>query len=115
MSRARARKLKEHCRSVGRNYDDILKTRLAHLIIGEDEAEVSSLVQNHYSLLQRAHTIYATSTYDERVIYGTPEQVIRKIQESIDAGIQYFIFSLDFSNEEKMLRIFARKVMPKFL
>jgi F420-dependent oxidoreductase-like protein len=99
-------KLKEHCKAVGRNYDDILKTRLGHLIIGEDAKEVSLM-------LQRDRKPGVTDEeYDQRVIYGTPKQIVDKIQEFINSGIQYMIFNLDYENEERVLKLFAERVIP---
>jgi F420-dependent oxidoreductase-like protein len=102
-------KLKEHCNAVGRNYDDIVKTRLGHLIIGEDAKEVSLM-------LQRDRKPGVTDEeYDERVIYGTPKQVVDKIREFINSGIQYMIFNLNYETEEKVLRLLTERVIPELI
>ncbi len=100
-------KLKEHCNAVGRDYDDILKTRLGHLIIGEDAEEVSLMVQR-----ERKPGV-TDEQYDERVIYGTPTQVVDKIQEFTNAGIQYMIFNLNYENEERVLKLLTEEVIPE--
>lgn len=106
--RYKLEKLREHCKVVGRNYDDILKTKLGHLIIGEDAKEVSQWVQK-----DREPGI-TDAQYDEMVIYGTPKQLVEKVQELVNAGIQYLILNMNYGNEEKALKLFAEKVMPEF-
>lgn len=100
--------LREHCKTVGRNYDDILKTKLGHLIIGKDANEVRSFVQRD------RRPGLTEEQYSETVIYGTPEQVVEKIQELVDAGLQYLILNIDYPNEERSLKLFAEKVIPEF-
>ena len=102
-------KLREHCKAVGRNYDDILKTKYSHLVIGNDEKQVSLMVQRDRQLPPGQ----TDERYNERVIYGTPKQVTEQIRELIDAGIEYFIFYPDFENEEKVLKLFTEIVMPR--
>jgi alkanesulfonate monooxygenase SsuD/methylene tetrahydromethanopterin reductase-like flavin-dependent oxidoreductase (luciferase family) len=51
---------------------------------------------------------------EDTILYGTPEQVVAKIQERIQVGLQYLIFNFDFPNEENALNLFAEKVMPHF-
>ena len=100
-------KLREHCRTVGRNYDEILKTRTGTLLIGSDENEVSQLVKKYRGPAQ------TEEAFNEAMTYGTPERVIEKILELIDAGAQYLIFNLAARDSEKVLRLFVEKVIPK--
>jgi F420-dependent oxidoreductase-like protein len=106
--KAKLEKLKDHCKLVGRNYDDILKTRLGHLIIGQDDKDVSTMVKR-----DRQPGV-SDEMYSERVIFGTPKQVVPKIQELIDAGLQYLIFNCAYGYEMEVLKLFAEEVMPKF-
>lgn len=107
--RHKLEKLREHCKAVDRNYDEILKTKLGHLIIGKDAKEVSLMVQRN------RNPSVTDEQYNERVIYGTPDQVAEKVQEFVNAGVQYLIFNLDYENEERALKLLAEKVMPKFI
>jgi F420-dependent oxidoreductase-like protein len=106
--KAKLEKLKEHCKAVGRDYDDILKTKLGLLIIGEDDKEVSLMVQRH------RQPGLTDEQYSEWVTYGTPKRVIHKIQELINAGLQYLIFNIAYGNEERVLKLFVEGVMPEF-
>ncbi|MGA3060603.1 MAG: hypothetical protein ABSD92_09565 [Candidatus Bathyarchaeia archaeon] len=38
--------------------------------------------------------------YGEMVIYGTPKQVVEKVQELVNAGKQYLILNMNCGNEE---------------
>lgn len=99
-------KLREHCKAVGRRYEEITKTRLGHLILGEDAKEVTALVQR-----DRRPGV-TDEQYRERVTYGTPTQVTETIHEFIDAGIQYLIFNLAYAHEERVLKLLAEQVIP---
>ena len=101
-------RLKEHCRAVGRNYDEVLKTKLGQLVIGEDEEDARSMVRQHRK------PGLTDGEYNETVIHGTPEQVANKIQEFVDVGVEYMIINTDFLNEEKIIKLFAERVMPEF-
>jgi F420-dependent oxidoreductase-like protein len=100
--------LKKQCNSVGRDYDEILKTSLTSLVIGETPQEVSALIA------KRRRPGMTDEQLEDTILYGTPEQVVAKIQERIQVGLQYLIFNFDFPNEENALNLFAEKVMPHF-
>jgi len=94
--------LKNHCIAVARDYDEILKSSLASVVIGATEHEVSSLMSK----------LRSQSLTDE--LYGTPKQIVAKIQERVDAGLQYQIVNFKGSNEKNSLRLFAEEVVPHF-
>ena len=52
--------------------------------------------------------------YGEMVIYGTPKQVVEKVQELDNAGVQYLVLNMNYGNEEEALKLFSEKVMPEF-
>jgi F420-dependent oxidoreductase-like protein len=97
--------LKEHCRDVGRDYDEILKTKLGHLVISGDSQEARSIAEAEGNAPERL---------EEYVIYGTPDRVGEKIREFADAGIEYLILNIHAKKEEEMLDLFAREVIPSF-
>jgi F420-dependent oxidoreductase-like protein len=100
--------LKEHCKNVGRNYDQILKTTLSTMIIAEGESQVRSSVE------AKMGPGVTEEKAKERAIYGTPDQVKKKIREFLDLGVEYMIFSFQADKEEKMLKLFAEEVLPGF-
>jgi alkanesulfonate monooxygenase SsuD/methylene tetrahydromethanopterin reductase-like flavin-dependent oxidoreductase (luciferase family) len=97
--------LKEHCKSVDRDYDSILKTKLGVVVI-EDERELAR------KRLQQIIKV-PEEQVDEFAIYGTPEDVLRQKELFEEAGIQYLIVDLDPSKELKALNNFAKEIIKK--
>ncbi|HYA82478.1 MAG TPA: hypothetical protein VEH06_03380 [Candidatus Bathyarchaeia archaeon] len=94
--------LKEHCKSIGRNYDSILKTNLSRVVI-EDYRELTR---------KRSQQIVnmPEEQVDEFAIYGTPEDVLRQKELFEEAGIQYLIVVLDPCKELEALNKFAEVI-----
>ncbi len=93
--------LREHCRAVGRDYEDIVKTWSAEAIaVAGTEAE--------------AQRIAATSPYNRSdAIIGTPAQVVEQLQAFVDLGVEYLIVRvLDFPNTMG-IDLFVQEVMPR--
>jgi F420-dependent oxidoreductase-like protein len=96
--------LNEHCRSVGRDYDSILKTKLG-LVVFDDNKEMAR------KRLQQAGI--PEEQINELAIYGTPEDVLGQKESLEDAGIQYLIIALDPSREVEALDIFANNIIKR--
>jgi F420-dependent oxidoreductase-like protein len=92
--------LREHCRSVGRDYDSILKTKLGHVIINKNTQKVTEAIRTFPEDRRR-----------EYVIYGIPEEVRHQVEALRDAGIDYLIVNLEPERELEALELFAGKVM----
>jgi alkanesulfonate monooxygenase SsuD/methylene tetrahydromethanopterin reductase-like flavin-dependent oxidoreductase (luciferase family) len=92
--------LREHCKAVGRNYDEIVKTWSAEAVaLAPTEAE--------------ARRIAEASPYNNNPILGTPEQVADQLQKFVDLGVEHLIVRLlDFPNPQGM-RLFIKEVMPR--
>ena len=98
--------LKEHCRSVGRDYDSILKTKLGVVVIDDDKEMARKR-------LQQISKGIPEEQINEFAIYGTPEDVSRQKESFEDAGIQYLIVDLDPSREIEALDIFANNIIKR--
>ena len=98
--------LKDHCESVGRDYNSILKTKLGAIIVDDDKEIAKSRVQHAFKGIPEEQI-------NEFVIYGTPEDVSRQIELIEQVGIQYLIVDLEPSRELEALDIFANKVIKK--
>jgi F420-dependent oxidoreductase-like protein len=98
--------LKEHCKSVGRDYDSILKTKLGAIVVDDSKEMAKSRVQQTFKGIPEEQI-------NEFVIYGTPEDVSRHIELLEQAGIQYLIVDLEPSRELQALDTFANKVIKK--
>jgi F420-dependent oxidoreductase-like protein len=98
--------LRKHCDDVGRDYDSILKTKLTQVLIGEDEAEIKPKVSE-------VEKVMPPGMLRETMIYGTPEQVQKQIEEFSDAGVQYLIISFGGPDELQSLRLFGETILPR--
>ena len=98
--------LKEHCRSVGRDYDSILKTKLGVVVIDDDKEMARKRLQQIIMGIPEEQI-------NEFAIYGTPEDVLRQKESLEDAGIQYLIVDLDPSREIEALDIFANNIIKR--
>jgi alkanesulfonate monooxygenase SsuD/methylene tetrahydromethanopterin reductase-like flavin-dependent oxidoreductase (luciferase family) len=91
--------LKEHCKSIGRDYDSILKTELVRVVIEGDRELARKRSQQIVNMPEEQ--------VDEFAIYGTPEDVLRQKELFEEVGIQYLIVILDPSKEVEALNNFA--------
>ena len=98
--------LKEHCKTVGRDYDSILKTKLGAIIIDDNSDMVKNRVRETFRGIPEEQI-------KEFVIYGTSEDVSRQIEMLEEVGIQYLIVDLEPSRELEVLDTFANKIINK--
>ena len=99
--------LREHCETVGRDYDSILKTKLCTVIINDDSNAAKKRVQEILNGMPEEQI-------REFAIYGTHEEVCRQIELFESAGIEYIIVNLEPSNEVDSLERFAKMVIQRF-
>jgi F420-dependent oxidoreductase-like protein len=99
--------LNEHCKSVGRDYDSILKTKLGFIVMDNDKDTAEKRV------LQQISKVMPREQIKEFVIYGTPEDVLKQIELLEEAGIQYFIADLEPDKELEALETFADSIIKK--
>ncbi|HEX5891260.1 MAG TPA: LLM class F420-dependent oxidoreductase [Nitrososphaeraceae archaeon] len=100
--------LKEHCKSVGRDYDSILKTKLDLVVIDDSEEMARKRAQQFYKGIPEQQI-----RDREFAIYGTREDVSRQIELLEEAGIQYLIVHFEPSRELEALDIFSDNIIKK--
>ncbi len=100
--------LKEHCKSVGRDYDSILKTKLGAIVVDDNEETAKDRVKQSFGG-------FPEEQIKEFVIYGTPEDISRQIERLEQVGIQYLIVDLEPARVLEALDTFASKVMNRIL
>jgi alkanesulfonate monooxygenase SsuD/methylene tetrahydromethanopterin reductase-like flavin-dependent oxidoreductase (luciferase family) len=98
------RPLKEYCRSVGRDYGSISKTKSGMVVIDDDREKAKERIQQQVSREMPEEQI------DEFAIYGTTEDVLRQIKLFEEAGIQYLIVDLNPSRELEALDVFKEVI-----
>jgi F420-dependent oxidoreductase-like protein len=100
--------LKNHCKTVNRNYHEIRKATSMGLILGETETSAEQ------KLKQTAKTSGMTLEETRNRVgagYGTPDMVAKAIQEYVDRGVGLITFR--FTGYDN-LQLFSRKVLPQF-
>src|SRR5919108_963375 len=100
--------LKEHCKSVGRDYDSILKTKLDLVVIDDSEEKARKRAQQFYIGIPEQQI-----RDREFAIYGTPESVPKQIELLEEVGIQYLIVHVEPSRELEALEIFVNDIITK--
>jgi F420-dependent oxidoreductase-like protein len=98
--------LNEHCKSVGRDYDSILKTKLGFIVIDNDKEMVEKRVQQISKVIPKEQV-------GEFVIYGTPEDVLKQIELLEEVGVRYLIVDLEPYRELEALEIFGDSIIKK--
>lgn len=102
--------LKNHCDTLNRPYDDILRTHFTlYLLLAPTEAQAAAK-------LAALNTAESTSPGTRRdgatqVLAATPERAIAYYRAIADAGSQYFIVQLDGTDHET-IRLLAEHVAP---
>jgi alkanesulfonate monooxygenase SsuD/methylene tetrahydromethanopterin reductase-like flavin-dependent oxidoreductase (luciferase family) len=99
--------LKEHCKSVGRDYNSILKTKLGFVVIDNDREIVEKRIQQIISKVMPEEQV------GEFAVYGTPEDVLKQIELLEEVGIQYLIIDLEPNRELEALEIFGDSIIKK--
>jgi alkanesulfonate monooxygenase SsuD/methylene tetrahydromethanopterin reductase-like flavin-dependent oxidoreductase (luciferase family) len=95
--------LRRHCADVGRPYDSVLRTHYTPLLtLAEDDASLER---------KRAAAHIPDASLHQEVVFATPAQAVRHYQALADAGVQYFLASINFQDEETV-RLFAEEVVP---
>jgi F420-dependent oxidoreductase-like protein len=102
--------LNEHCKSVGRDYDSILKTKLGFIVIDNDKEMVEKRVEQISKVMPEEQV---REFFREFIIYGTPEDVLKQVELLEEVGIQYLIVDLEPYRELEALDIFADSIIKK--
>jgi F420-dependent oxidoreductase-like protein len=100
--------LREHCETVGRDYDSVLKTVEFYTILG-DRKEIDRVV---------ADTARRTGQEESFIrswhpLSGDAERIAQIIGEYAELGIEYFVVNLPNAFEGGVLSRFAEEVFPK--
>ncbi|HYD09901.1 MAG TPA: LLM class F420-dependent oxidoreductase [Acidimicrobiales bacterium] len=103
----KAEVLQQHCKDVGRDYDEIRKTISGEVLIRETEAELEEI--GSLSLWREPF-----ESWREGNLVGTPEQVCEKLQTYIDLGCTGFVPWCSDYPSTQTLQLFAERVIPQF-
>jgi F420-dependent oxidoreductase-like protein len=99
--------LKEHCKTIGRDYDSILKTKLGIIVVDDDKQTSEKKIEQIFKGMPEEQI-------REFAIYGTPEDVLRQIELFEQVDIQYLIVDLDPTRELEALDVFANRIIKNY-
>ncbi len=99
--------LRTCCKTIGRNYDEILKTKLSHVIIVKDDRHLREAIREQQAAVPDGR-------WREGLIAGTPDQVRRHVQDFQDAGIDHLIVNFGPRSELEGMELFAEQVVDQF-
>jgi F420-dependent oxidoreductase-like protein len=98
--------VKQHCEDLGRDYNTILRSSEVFLYITDHPEQVDRDIAGLPQVVQ--------DDVRSRYLIGSPETITAKLQELVDAGVQYFIAYLFNATRLEPLQRFAAEVMPAF-
>lgn len=97
--------LGRHCSGIGRDPNEIVKSLANMVAIAETREKARTLA---------SRSPFINMEREENYIIGDPDEIIRKLSEYTDLGIEHFILRfVDFPKTDGA-RLFARKVIPAF-
>ncbi len=109
--------LKEHCRTIGTDFDAIVRSANYNVIIGSTEAEVA---QRRAEVRARLEPHLEPDRLDRYIndligsTSGTPEQILEKLTAAADAGMGYAIINFpDAAYDRSGIELFERDVIPQ--
>jgi F420-dependent oxidoreductase-like protein len=105
-----------HCRDVGRDFDEIVRSANFNVICAETEAEVAdkraALIEHYTPHIGRERAEKAVAK-NFGAMSGTPEQLVEELSEWNRVGMTYAIsYFADTAYDTTGLELYAREVMP---
>jgi alkanesulfonate monooxygenase SsuD/methylene tetrahydromethanopterin reductase-like flavin-dependent oxidoreductase (luciferase family) len=103
--------LRENCKLIKRNHEEIENSVLLRVLIGKDKDDVKDIV---FRLKKKNESIaeFIMRSQDS-IALGTPDEVSNHMQQYVKIGINYFIVNfIGLSKSLDMLSLFSRKVRP---
>jgi F420-dependent oxidoreductase-like protein len=111
--------LEQHCRDVGRDFGEIVRSGNYNVVIGETEKDVQDKLEwitAHYQPLipadelERYQRMYRTGP-----LVGTPEQLVERLREAEQMGMTYAIGNFaDAAYDPASTDLFANAVAAEF-
>jgi F420-dependent oxidoreductase-like protein len=115
--RHKSQVLAEHCKDVGRDFDEITRSADYNVVIGRDEAEVEErlrrIEERYRPFLSAERLAWTMREFRNGPLVGTPEQIVERLRELEAAGMTYAIsYVSDVAYDEDGVRLFAEQVIP---
>jgi alkanesulfonate monooxygenase SsuD/methylene tetrahydromethanopterin reductase-like flavin-dependent oxidoreductase (luciferase family) len=89
-----------HCDDVGRDFDEIVKSTVWGIAIADTDEEALKVAKSTPHSLKNG-------------LIGSPEALVSKIGEFIDAGVEYFQLYFPLMTDAEATQKFAEEVIPE--
>jgi F420-dependent oxidoreductase-like protein len=99
--------LGSHCRDIGRDPDTIEKSVSLPPVLSKDRSKLDGMLADMAS--RRAMTIDEAKA---NMLWGTPDDAIKKIEAFRDMGVTHIILSLRAPYDPAQLELFVREILP---
>ncbi len=102
--------MRRRCDDVGRDFETLEVSQQCTVVIAPDE-------ETSRQFLEKAKKIYGGhmgGAIEEHGIWGTPGQVVERVQRHVDLGVSLFVIEFFGRDTRDPARLFAEKVMPAF-
>lgn len=114
---AKSEILAGHCRDLGRDYDEIVRSANYNTVIGSTEAEVADRLawyRDHLTgPLGAAKAEEITANLATQPLVGTPEQIVERLRGLQDLGLAYAIhYFPEAAYDCSGMELFEREVIP---
>src|SRR4051795_9270708 len=115
--RHKSQVLAAHCKDLGRDFDEIVRSANYNVFIGRDEAELADRLRGLEDRLRPYLSPEGlASTVEQHAngpLVGTPEQIVERLTELQEAGMTYAIANFhEAAYDDSGIRLFAEQVMP---
>jgi F420-dependent oxidoreductase-like protein len=109
--------LAEHCKDLGRDYGEIVRSANYNVVIGESEADVADRIAR----VRARWAPFVTPEVAEgfaRMLFGgplvgTPEQIVERLRELEGLGMTYAILNVaDVAHDRSGVELLTRQVIP---
>jgi F420-dependent oxidoreductase-like protein len=110
--------LAEHCRDLGRDFGEIVRSGNYNVVIGETDKDVRdklAWIVAHYEALVPADQLERyKKMFETGPLVGTPELIIERLREAEQLGLSYAIGNfVDFAYDRGSVELFERRVIPE--
>lgn len=100
--------LQQHCETVGRNYDEIIKSTSLNIVLLEDGADRQKATE-----LSRKTYGWSLEELERQAVVGNAQEVAAKVQAVVDAGANYIItYFPRIAYDHTQMQRFATEVVP---
>jgi F420-dependent oxidoreductase-like protein len=113
--------LRGHCRDVGRNFEEIVRSADYDVVIGHDEGEIEdrmAQIRDHMVRggISEARADRRMRDFRSSPLVGTPEQLVERLRSLEKAGMTYAITNFaEAAYDTTGIAMFERDVMPELV